>query len=100
MEQEELFDIPSPCINVCQTNNRGYCMGCYRSRDERFHWNRFTNPQKRRVVNLCRGRKLRVIREHLEKQRLTQEQSLLEIDVRGSCASDSQSTQKSQIEMF
>lgn len=47
-------------------------MGCYRSRDERFHWNRFTNPQKRRVVNLCRGRKLRVIREHLASIRVAE----------------------------
>ncbi|WP_028884694.1 DUF1289 domain-containing protein [Taylorella asinigenitalis] len=64
MEQEELFDIPSPCINVCQANSRGFCQGCYRSRDERFNWNTFSNSQKRKVITLCRGRKLRAIRDH------------------------------------
>ncbi|MDO5059238.1 MAG: DUF1289 domain-containing protein, partial [Neisseria sp.] len=25
MEQNDFFAIPSPCIGVCQVNNKGYC---------------------------------------------------------------------------
>ncbi|WP_054454553.1 MULTISPECIES: DUF1289 domain-containing protein [Pseudoalteromonas] len=56
MQQIEIFDIPSPCKGICEVNNRGYCKGCYRSRDERFTWNTFTNAQKRKVISLCQQR--------------------------------------------
>ena len=59
MKQIEIFEIPSPCIGVCQTNNRGYCLGCYRSREERFHWLKLTDEQKRNVIALCKQRKKR-----------------------------------------
>ncbi|MEM7851989.1 DUF1289 domain-containing protein, partial [Morganella morganii] len=31
-EQLHFFDIPSPCVGICQLNEKGYCRGCYRSR--------------------------------------------------------------------
>ncbi|MGF1681886.1 DUF1289 domain-containing protein [Photobacterium minamisatsumaniensis] len=62
MEQLDFFTIPSPCVGICQANNRGYCKGCFRSRDERFHWQQFTNEQKRNVVRLCHQRYLRILR--------------------------------------
>ena len=43
MEQLEFFEIPSPCIGVCQVNNKGYCKGCFRSRDERVYWHQVDN---------------------------------------------------------
>lgn len=57
MEQLEFFDIPSPCKNVCQANAKGYCMGCYRTRDERFYWQQLSNAQKRDVLKACRIRR-------------------------------------------
>ncbi|WP_265524876.1 DUF1289 domain-containing protein, partial [Providencia rustigianii] len=42
-EQLEFFEIPSPCRGICQTNEQGYCRGCYRTRDERFGWLQLTN---------------------------------------------------------
>lgn len=60
MDQLEIFDIPSPCVGVCESNNRGYCKGCLRSRDERLYWLRFTTAQKREVIRLCRQRRARV----------------------------------------
>ncbi|HBD24087.1 MAG TPA: DUF1289 domain-containing protein, partial [Oceanospirillaceae bacterium] len=42
MEQSELFSAPSPCIGVCENSPKGYCKGCMRSRDERFHWHQFS----------------------------------------------------------
>ena len=60
MEQLEFFDIPSPCVGVCIANNRGYCKGCFRSRDERLYWLKLSDAQKREVVRLCAQRKRKV----------------------------------------
>ncbi|MCH1919134.1 DUF1289 domain-containing protein [Shewanella sp. A3A] len=59
MEQLAFFEIPSPCIGICQTDERGYCKGCMRSRDERFGWLNLSNAQKEEVVRLCKDRKRR-----------------------------------------
>lgn len=58
-EQLEFFPVPSPCRGICQTDKRGYCYGCLRSREERFHWMTFTDAQKQEVLRLCRQRFLR-----------------------------------------
>ena len=63
MQQIEIFEIPSPCKGMCQVNNRGYCKGCYRSRDERFYWNKFTNAEKRKVISLCQQRYKRYLQK-------------------------------------
>ncbi|MBV4366549.1 DUF1289 domain-containing protein [Erwinia sp. BNK-24-b] len=55
-EQLEFFPVPSPCRGVCQSDDRGYCRGCMRSRDERFNWMKFSDAQKREVLRLCRLR--------------------------------------------
>lgn len=57
MEQLEFFTIPSPCIGVCESNPKGFCKGCFRSRQERLYWLHFTDAQKRQVLSLCRLRK-------------------------------------------
>ncbi|MCL1128321.1 DUF1289 domain-containing protein [Shewanella sairae] len=59
MEQLEFFEIPSPCIGVCQSDARGYCMGCLRNRNERFNWLEFSDAQKYDVIRLCKQRKRR-----------------------------------------
>ncbi|WP_298771939.1 DUF1289 domain-containing protein [uncultured Shewanella sp.] len=59
MEQLEFFTIPSPCINVCQSDARGYCLGCFRSRDERFYWLDYSEHQKQLILRLCKQRKRR-----------------------------------------
>ncbi|MCK8128810.1 DUF1289 domain-containing protein [Pseudoalteromonas sp. 2CM39R] len=71
MQQIEIFEIPSPCKGICQVNNRGYCKGCYRSRDERFYWNKFTNAEKRKVISLCQQRYKRYLQK---KQQAEQQQ--------------------------
>ncbi|HDZ33407.1 MAG TPA: DUF1289 domain-containing protein [Pseudoalteromonas sp.] len=63
MQQIEIFDIPSPCKSICLVNNRGYCKGCYRSRDERFSWNTLTNDQKKKVLSLCQQRYKRYLQK-------------------------------------
>ncbi|BDX05626.1 DUF1289 domain-containing protein [Planctobacterium marinum] len=61
MEQLEFFEIPSPCIGVCQVNNKGYCKGCFRSRDERVYWHQVDNAVKQQILNACKQRKKRVM---------------------------------------
>jgi len=58
--QFELFDIDNPCIGVCQSNKKGYCFGCLRSRTERQRWHNMTTEQQREVLRLIAGRKLRI----------------------------------------
>lgn len=60
MSQIELFEIPSPCVGVCQSDSRGFCKGCLRSREERFDWLYYTNEQKRDVIRRCTMRKKRI----------------------------------------
>ncbi len=56
MEQLDFFDVPSPCIGVCSVDDRGYCKGCMRKREERFAWQTLTPVQKQHVIKLCRQR--------------------------------------------
>ncbi|MGE6391307.1 DUF1289 domain-containing protein [Psychrobacter pacificensis] len=59
-QQFELFDIDNPCIGICQSNKKGYCFGCLRSRAERQRWHHMTTEQQREVLRLIAGRKLRI----------------------------------------
>lgn len=72
MSQLEFFDIPSPCVGVCESNNRGYCKGCLRSRDERLYWLQLSPIQKRDVIRLCQQRRQRILKARAEA--LAQEQ--------------------------
>jgi len=58
-DQLQLFTIDSPCIGICEVNNRGYCKGCFRSRDERFYWLQLSDGDKSKVIKLCQRRKRR-----------------------------------------
>lgn len=57
--QIEIFAIPSPCKRVCETDKQGYCLTCFRSRNERFGWLQFSDEEKQNVLRLCRQRELR-----------------------------------------
>ena len=59
-QQFELFEIANPCIGVCRSNKKGYCFGCLRSRPERQLWHEMTTEQRREVLRLVSGRKLRI----------------------------------------
>ena len=59
-QQFELFEIANPCIGVCQSNKKGYCFGCLRSRTERQLWLSMTNEQRREVLRLIVGRRQRI----------------------------------------
>ena len=55
-----LFPVPNPCIGVCQSNAKGYCMGCLRSRVERQKWNDLMPAEKMRILDLCALRKEKI----------------------------------------
>ncbi|WP_068545946.1 DUF1289 domain-containing protein [Thalassotalea crassostreae] len=57
--QLDFFDVPSPCRGVCKSDNRGYCQGCFRTRDERFNWKELNNQEKQKVIKLCLQREKR-----------------------------------------
>ena len=59
-QQFELFEIANPCIGVCQSNKKGYCFGCLRSRTERQLWHEITTEQRREVLRLIAGRQQRI----------------------------------------
>ncbi|EKO4004676.1 DUF1289 domain-containing protein [Vibrio fluvialis] len=56
MEQLEFFQVPSPCVGVCTVDDRGYCHGCMRKREERFRWLEMTPAEQLHVIQLCRQR--------------------------------------------
>lgn len=64
MEQLEFFSIPSPCVGVCSLDEKGYCHGCMRKREERFNWLSMTSAEKLHVIKLCRQRYRRKLRTH------------------------------------
>lgn len=57
--QLEFFDVPSPCIGICQSDDKGQCRGCFRTRDERQNWIKLTSDDKQKVVKRCIQRKKR-----------------------------------------
>ena len=60
MKQIEIFEISSPCIGVCQSGPTGYCLGCFRSRDERLHWIKLEQDVQSKIIKACAIRKKRL----------------------------------------
>jgi len=74
MEQLSFFAVPSPCKGICQSDPKGYCLGCFRSRDERFNWMSFSELQKQDVIRLCAQRKKRRQYAFFHARKLQQQQ--------------------------
>lgn len=73
MQQLEFFDIPSPCVGVCEANTKGYCKGCLRSRQERQIWNQLDNSNKKNVLRLCAMRRQKILAHQRAQQALSTE---------------------------
>lgn len=80
MDQLELFDLPNPCVGICQSNNRGYCIGCLRSRDERFNWHNKPVEERARILKLLAQRRARQ-QNRPAKETLASEQDNLPLDI-------------------
>ena len=59
MKQIEIFKISSPCIGVCQSGPKGFCVGCFRSREERVHWINLEQDLQSKIIKACAVRKKR-----------------------------------------
>ncbi len=57
--QLEFFEVPSPCVGICQSNDKGFCIGCMRSRQERQEWKTLASDEKQKVIKRCIQRKKR-----------------------------------------
>ena len=75
--QLEFFDVPSPCVGICQSNAKGFCLGCMRTRDERQNWTDFDNDNKQKVIKRCIQRKKR--QQNKNNPKAVEEVSSLEI---------------------
>lgn len=77
MAQAELFDIDSPCINICEMDDKGYCKGCLRNRTERQLWHVMTDEQKHQVLRLLfiRRQKQKFLLAKLAKQAILNKHS-------------------------
>lgn len=38
IESDKHASDTNPCIGICQIDAKGYCIGCYRTQDERVKW--------------------------------------------------------------
>lgn len=57
--QLDFFDIPNPCVSICESDKKGNCLGCMRTRDERQGWESLNNDEKKKVIKRCIQRKKR-----------------------------------------
>lgn len=57
--QLDFFDVPSPCVGICQSDEKGYCLGCMRTREERQSWGEYDNDDKQKVIKRCIQRRKR-----------------------------------------
>lgn len=57
--QLEFFDVPSPCVGICQSDDKGQCLGCFRTRDERLSWTSLDSNDRQKVIKRCQQRKKR-----------------------------------------
>lgn len=79
MDQLELFEIANPCIGVCQSNNRGYCLGCLRSRDERFNWHLKPASERAHILRLLVQRRTRLKQRQQQAEAPAEPPSSLEL---------------------
>ncbi|MBJ7538973.1 DUF1289 domain-containing protein [Marinomonas transparens] len=67
MEQIELFTVESPCRSVCVNSKKGFCKGCLRSREERFHWFSLSNEERFHILELCKHRRARLLKARADR---------------------------------
>lgn len=50
MNQASASGVPTPCVKVCRLDpDTGYCLGCFRTREEVASWLTMTDDKKRAV---------------------------------------------------
>lgn len=49
--------IQNPCIHVCTKDEKGICLGCYRSMEEIRAWYKYSDKQKLKVLDNALSRR-------------------------------------------
>ncbi|MDB6061122.1 MAG: hypothetical protein JWM78_1225 [Verrucomicrobiaceae bacterium] len=49
-------EIKSPCINICELDDREICLGCWRHIDEIVAWSALDDSARRAVIMLAKQR--------------------------------------------
>ncbi|REL34718.1 DUF1289 domain-containing protein [Thalassotalea euphylliae] len=96
--QLEFFDVPSPCIGVCQSDEKGHCLGCFRTREERQQWITLSSDDKQKVIKRCVQRKKRKDKAKLTPSNPLQNSSVKSSSVQNSSAESSSQTSQEQAE--
>ncbi|WP_426370571.1 DUF1289 domain-containing protein [Pseudocolwellia sp. HL-MZ7] len=65
--QLEFFDVPSPCVGICQSNDKGQCLGCFRTRVERQTWTNVNSDEKQKIIKRALQRKKRIEKKETSK---------------------------------
>lgn len=50
-------NIKNPCIHVCTKDEKGICLGCYRSMEEIRDWYKYSDKQKLKVLDNALSRR-------------------------------------------
>lgn len=51
-----MTEIPSPCMKICHRDSNGVCFGCRRTTDEIGNWSKYSNEEKKEVLEKIRHR--------------------------------------------
>ncbi|WP_367613486.1 DUF1289 domain-containing protein [Vibrio sp. RE86] len=51
----------NPCIGVCQASENGQCLGCGRTRTERYQWYQLSEVEQREILSKADVKPLSVI---------------------------------------
>ncbi|XPF96458.1 DUF1289 domain-containing protein [Colwellia sp. RE-S-Sl-9] len=76
--QLEFFDVPSPCVGICQSNDKGQCLGCFRTRVERQTWTNINSDEKQKVIKRCIQRKKRFENKVIAKVKVEEETKVVQ----------------------
>ncbi|MBN3785399.1 DUF1289 domain-containing protein [Burkholderia sp. Ac-20353] len=56
--------VKSPCVEVCSFDGKtGYCVACFRTRDEARAWKKMTDHRRHQIVNERARRQAKLARE-------------------------------------
>lgn len=49
-DNQSAAPVSSPCVYICALDDNDICMGCYRSAEEITQWGRYSDAEKRAVL--------------------------------------------------
>jgi predicted Fe-S protein YdhL (DUF1289 family) len=49
--------VTSPCNNICQLNDNKVCIGCFRTINEIANWTKYTDREKKNIIEQIEKRK-------------------------------------------